>query len=347
YDNLGALAEAYRAARSAGTIDALDKATLVEFGLVWDLAFHALWPDILAFLQLWATQRKTLHDDAVLTSDVLWPPALLQQPIGYYLTLLDVHEDAAAPSHRSILDAFGFDYDRRWQNKLEALELYRLQHGSTDVPTGYVVPSTDEASSPWPLALQGLRLGDIVVWLRELRPHMEERKVMELDALGFTWELPTPTPAPTQVPTPAPTLPETEPASLTSGLKRKALAIPPQIVVDLTLDDDDDDDALDADDDASLKKPRCTDSDDAEVDANDVNWSHCVLGLMLFKSTFGHFDVACGFAVPADDVQWPQMLWRLPLGRIVRALQLGHIAPPSSTRLHLLAMGVLWLPTLE
>ncbi|EQC37693.1 hypothetical protein SDRG_04722 [Saprolegnia diclina VS20] len=72
---------------------------------------------------------------------------------------------------------------RPWDHKIEAMILYRLEHGDLAVPTSYRVP----AAAPYPPHLHGLSLGILVTQLRYSSVVVPPERQRMLDALGFLW----------------------------------------------------------------------------------------------------------------------------------------------------------------
>ncbi|ETV68262.1 hypothetical protein H257_15718 [Aphanomyces astaci] len=90
------------------------------------------------------------------------------------------------PAVVASLDAIGFVWDaaqHKWELQLLCLQLYKLQHGHTNVPRAFDIPSTDA----WPTHLWGLPLGVMVNDLRKAMNTLAPPKLALLDALGFAW----------------------------------------------------------------------------------------------------------------------------------------------------------------
>ena len=65
------------------------------------------------------------------------------------------------PERRKLLNDMGFvwdDYERRWEQVLGALRVYKEVHGDLQVPSAFVVPS----QAPWPEEAWGIQLGERV-----------------------------------------------------------------------------------------------------------------------------------------------------------------------------------------
>ncbi|OQR98442.1 hypothetical protein ACHHYP_08629 [Achlya hypogyna] len=68
--------------------------------------------------------------------------------------------------------------------------------------------------------------------------------------------------------------------------------------------------------------------------ADHVSWEATTLGLVVFKALHQHTNVPASFIVPAQDVQWPPITWRLPLGRVVqRLLRPGQLSNAQQCKL--------------
>ncbi|OQR83231.1 hypothetical protein ACHHYP_14957 [Achlya hypogyna] len=176
---LGEITQALRQDRR--TLSDVQRAGLTDVGFVWDPATAVLWPDLLRTLELWRERRPQASwaDDAVLPPD--WPSATAGQPLGYFLALLEAHEDFGTEARRSELLKVGFDADKRWRAKLRALKAFRALHGHLHVPPAFVL-SHDAGDGA------GLPLGAAVQWLRHFGPGIDPVKHRELEAVGFEWQ---------------------------------------------------------------------------------------------------------------------------------------------------------------
>ncbi|OQR91236.1 Carboxyvinyl-carboxyphosphonate phosphorylmutase [Achlya hypogyna] len=91
------------------------------------------------------------------------------------------------PAIVAAMDAISFVWDLseyQWESKLAALETYHRLHGHVAVPTGFVVPIDDPA---WHPDHHGLRLGKLVVAMRNRAEKLTPMKRQQLQRLGFVW----------------------------------------------------------------------------------------------------------------------------------------------------------------
>jgi hypothetical protein len=80
------------------------------------------------------------------------------------------------------------DNERRWVDTKSALKLYHEMHGHMDVPQSFVVPLED----PWPEAMWGKRLGELVVQMRSTSAYDARdipKREQWLEEHGFKWKL--------------------------------------------------------------------------------------------------------------------------------------------------------------
>ncbi|EQC26989.1 hypothetical protein SDRG_15203 [Saprolegnia diclina VS20] len=156
----------------------------------------APWPVVVEALQAF----RDLHDHVNVPVDfdvpmtAPWPAATQGLQLGRRVASLRT-QSAIDPAHKATLDALGFKWttprvqqcqESSWAHRLEALCLYREEHGDLAVPTTYVVPDS------YPRHLQRFPLGRAVNTLR-CQSYVYTPKVVQqrsdLDALGFLWRL--------------------------------------------------------------------------------------------------------------------------------------------------------------
>lgn len=128
--------------------------------------------------------------DFVVPSEAPWPERSWGCRLGYIVQTIntkplfrdEMHED------KQKLKELGYSWEPlygKWaKDFLPALRLYKAKFEHCDVPSWWVVPSTDTS---WPKALRGYQLGKQVVRLRrEGRDNSDVADVLaELEALGF------------------------------------------------------------------------------------------------------------------------------------------------------------------
>ncbi|KDO31378.1 hypothetical protein SPRG_03995 [Saprolegnia parasitica CBS 223.65] len=161
-----------------------------------DAEAPAPWAVIVEALQTF----RDLHDHVNVPADFdvpmteAWPAATHGLQLGRRVALLRT-QSAIDPAHKATLDELGFKWttprvqqgqEASWAHRLEALCLYREEHGDLAVPTTYVVPDS------YPRHLQRFPLGRAVNTLR-CQSYVYTPKVVQqrsdLDALGFLWRL--------------------------------------------------------------------------------------------------------------------------------------------------------------
>ncbi|KDO25667.1 hypothetical protein SPRG_08966 [Saprolegnia parasitica CBS 223.65] len=175
----------------------------------------ALWAHVLAAL----TTYRAEFGDANVPDDYVVPPEATDLErrglhLGAVLGALRT-QPWIDPSHKAALEALGFDWtdapvdnednedgvkldpnetegsevsvrartQRPWDQKIEAMILYRREHGDLAVPTSYRIP----AAAPYPPHLHGLSLGILVSQLRYSSVLLPPERQRMLDALGFLW----------------------------------------------------------------------------------------------------------------------------------------------------------------
>ncbi|OQR83711.1 hypothetical protein THRCLA_23128 [Thraustotheca clavata] len=128
--------------------------TNYKLGFVWD-GLECKWQHKLAAL----TTYKKLYGDLLIpqkfvvpTNDPQWPECTWQSNL--------------TPERRNALERLGFVcnvLDHSWQNKFEALKVYKSIYSNANVPYSFVVPTNDQR---WPKHLHNMPLGRLVRYLR-------------------------------------------------------------------------------------------------------------------------------------------------------------------------------------
>ncbi|EQC37694.1 hypothetical protein SDRG_04723 [Saprolegnia diclina VS20] len=72
-----------------------------------------------------------------------------------------------------------------WEDKLEALVIFRDEHRHLAVPSTLIVPAT----APYPAHLHGLPLGKVVSRLRHGSKRLRPDRLRDLDTIGFLWRV--------------------------------------------------------------------------------------------------------------------------------------------------------------
>ncbi|OQR83223.1 hypothetical protein ACHHYP_14955 [Achlya hypogyna] len=175
--HFGELAATVREFKSA--LPHSDRVALDEAEFVWDLALHALWPELMQAVAAWCREPVPRSEMEPFVSSVL-PP----HPIGYWLALLCVHEDATQAEARAAIMDTGVDLAARWGATVASLAVFKGVYHHMYVPSDFTVPR----AAPWPAAGWGLPLGATVRWVRSCVAHVAAARKRELDVRGFEWD---------------------------------------------------------------------------------------------------------------------------------------------------------------
>ncbi|OQR86676.1 hypothetical protein ACHHYP_10271 [Achlya hypogyna] len=310
-----------RAAYEAGTLAPEVVHELANLNFVWRQRDH-LWQRNLAAFDQYRAINGHLDvpiDFTVAAEDEAWPKDLRGLPLGMVVHSLrqQALKDKLPQAKRAVLEEMGFAWraqESLWERKLLALTTYNKVYGNLKVPRQFVVPVHDG----WPRQVWHLRLGDIVAALRHHHARLPPAKKRALDALGFVWDY------------------------LEAEWARKLLALRtfktlyghtdvphsfvvpeddlewPQEVWELELG-------------CAVANLRTDDlSDDRKAALDDLGfawryreseWLRKELALKRYRELFGDLDVPRNFLVPRDDKAWPERLWWMPLGQIVRQIR--------------------------
>ncbi|OQR85345.1 hypothetical protein THRCLA_23038 [Thraustotheca clavata] len=119
------------------------------------------------------TTYKKLHGNLLIpnnfvvpTNDRQWPKDTWNIKLGLMVMNLRSRQSNLTPKRRNALEKLGFvwsAYDRSWQDKVEALKVYKSIHSDVNVPLSFVVPADDPR---WPKHLHNMPLGRLVRYLR-------------------------------------------------------------------------------------------------------------------------------------------------------------------------------------
>ncbi|EQC28238.1 hypothetical protein SDRG_14061 [Saprolegnia diclina VS20] len=171
----------------AGIVAAMD-----AIGFVWDLSDHQ-WETKVAAI---ATFQRLHGHLAVPTgfvvpeNDPQWHVDHHGLRLGRLVVALRTRADKLSPAKRQQLQSLGFIWTIQasisWQDKMEALSIFRHLHGHVNVPQKFEVPAKDIA---WPKRLWHMKLGVVVSTLRTRRPKLPPARIAELDAMGFLWTM--------------------------------------------------------------------------------------------------------------------------------------------------------------
>ncbi|KDO24950.1 hypothetical protein SPRG_09595 [Saprolegnia parasitica CBS 223.65] len=171
----------------AGIVAAMD-----AIAFVWDLSDHQ-WETKVAAI---ATFQRLHGHLAVPTgfvvpeNDPQWHVDHHGLRLGRLVVALRTRADKLSPAKRQQLQALGFIWTVQasisWQDKMEALSIFRHLHGHVNVPQKFEVPAKDLA---WPKRLWHMKLGVVVSTLRTRRPKLPPTRIAELDGMGFLWTM--------------------------------------------------------------------------------------------------------------------------------------------------------------
>ncbi|OQR91160.1 hypothetical protein THRCLA_09087 [Thraustotheca clavata] len=156
---------------------------LKQIGFIWD-HLEYIWLKKVAAL----AHYKKLHGNLDIVKgyrvpyDESWPAEFhgmrLQQAIEY----LRFRKNELSDKVKDAVDALGFTWDpwqTSWENKLGAIEAYRINYGHVKIPRKFVVPASDD----WPQDTWGLKIGE---YLPYMRAETRLDRMAQLEALGIS-----------------------------------------------------------------------------------------------------------------------------------------------------------------
>ncbi|KAG7392926.1 hypothetical protein PHYPSEUDO_013414 [Phytophthora pseudosyringae] len=156
--------------------------------LSFDVWRQALLPSLELYPSLFGD--TFIPEEFVVPSDAPWPERAWGMKLGYIVETINsrrLFRDEMQDDKQKLKE-LGYAWEPlfgKWAKELlPALRLYKAKHHHCDVPSWWVVPTTDES---WPRALRGYPLGKQVVRVRRNgRDSTDVADVLaELQALGF------------------------------------------------------------------------------------------------------------------------------------------------------------------
>ncbi|OQR87468.1 hypothetical protein ACHHYP_08835 [Achlya hypogyna] len=257
------------------------------------------------------------------------------------------------PDVVNALDALHFVWDvqehKRDMNML-ALRTYKALRGDLLVPERFHVPENDPA---WPSEVWGLHLGRVVRKIRSYGPDGPVQRKDELIAMGFVWEH----------------------ADFQWNVHLAALQIYRRLNGNIKVPQffkvPFEETAVDAHwprDMWGMQLGRIVNRLRLTVDTMPVahkralddlgmvwcasrkfSWPDRLLGLQTFKRLYGHMKVPKSFQIPERDPQWPQHIWKMQLGWVVKDLRNKEDTMPPERKADLLQLGFVWkrVPDIE
>lgn len=152
---------------------------------VWQ---QTLLPSFTLYPQVY--HQACIPRDFIVPSETPWPESAWGMRLGYIVATINSHRMfyTEMQHDKPHLQALGYTWEvlfGKWAKEfVPALRYYKAQYGHCDVPSWYVVPSSDTL---WPTDLRGYALGKHVVHVRRKgRTHSDVADVVtDLDTLGF------------------------------------------------------------------------------------------------------------------------------------------------------------------
>ncbi|ETV75416.1 hypothetical protein H257_10261 [Aphanomyces astaci] len=151
----------------------------------------------------WETKRvalatyKHLYGDLLVaynftvpSQDNQWPRDTWNLKLGHAVHNIRQNGRDMSSDRLDQLAALGFVWDHlesTWDVKVTALQFYKLVHGHTAVPYGFIVPGQG-AEPSWPRETWGMKLGHAVHNMRQSVDDMPAARRMMLNSLGFHWQ---------------------------------------------------------------------------------------------------------------------------------------------------------------
>jgi hypothetical protein len=125
---------------------------------------------------------------AVPTDDRRWPEEMRGLKLGNLAHNLRQRKEGLSQNQLHALDELGFVWgesrDEKRNKNLLALKTYKEIHTNLRVPHRFVVPIDDHR---WPTNLHGMKLGIVVLNLRQRKRSLSQSYLDALEALGFDW----------------------------------------------------------------------------------------------------------------------------------------------------------------
>ncbi|KDO26581.1 hypothetical protein SPRG_07985 [Saprolegnia parasitica CBS 223.65] len=156
---------------------------------VWDLN-QFKWDLHLRCLQTFRALKGHLRVPdrfVVPADDPEWPKDLVGIHLGHVVHNIRGYGMESKQARSKELEALGFIWDSHeatFQSHLVALKRFKELHGHIKVPQFFVVPSDDET---WPAEFWGLKLGRVVINLRQRLPLLPASRKQAMDDLGMVW----------------------------------------------------------------------------------------------------------------------------------------------------------------
>jgi hypothetical protein len=167
-------------------VDALE-----ELGFEWGVSLEKSWKNKLLALKTY----KDTHGHArvpqsfvVPTDDQRWPIETHNMKLGKVVNYLRQRQSSLSRNQVDDLEALEFDWgvslDEHWRKNLLALATYEEIYGHMRVPQNFVVPADDEL---WPEVTHGIKLGNVVFYLRLRKDSLSQNQIDALNFFGFEW----------------------------------------------------------------------------------------------------------------------------------------------------------------
>ncbi|OQR96159.1 hypothetical protein ACHHYP_16922 [Achlya hypogyna] len=116
-----------------------------------------------------------------------WPKDLAGIHLGHVVHNIRGYGMESKQARAKDLEALGFIWDSHeatFQSHLVALKRFKEIHGHIKVPQFFTVPANDDA---WPAEFWGLKLGRVVINLRQRLPLLPASRKQAMDELGMVW----------------------------------------------------------------------------------------------------------------------------------------------------------------
>ncbi|OQS03932.1 hypothetical protein THRCLA_03783, partial [Thraustotheca clavata] len=242
------------------------------------------------------------------------------------------------------LDALHFVWDvqeHKRQLNFLALRTYKQIFGDLLVPERFHVPE----DPTWPSEIWNLHLGRVVRKIRSFGPDGPVQRKDELNAMGFVWEH----------------------ADFQWNIHLSALQIYRRIYGNIRVPqffkvpNEENCEAnwprdmwglqlgrivnrlrLSMDTMPISHKRALDDLGMVWVASKKFSWPDRLLGLQTFKRLYSHLKVPKSFQVPERDPQWPQHIWKMQLGWVVKDLRNKEDTMPPERKQQLLDIGFVW-----
>jgi hypothetical protein len=186
---LGNLAHNLRQRKEGLSQNQLD--ALEELGFEWGISVDENWRKTLTALKAY----KVIHGHVrvprcyiVPQDDIRWPEQTRGIKLGKLAHNLRQRKEGLSQNQLHALDELGFVWgesrDEKRNKNLLALKTYKEIHTNLRVPHRFVVPIDDHR---WPTNLHGMKLGIVVLNLRQRKRSLSQSYLDALEALGFDW----------------------------------------------------------------------------------------------------------------------------------------------------------------